>query len=109
MIHSRPNIVFCRDGLDPQTFLKRHAAFLGKCVQRLGTYALAELHQRYVHDFHRVLSISCQFMIPGLSVLGTLDAPKLPQFADGPTNNGYPWGTRNTTNANPVYPPDTGS
>lgn len=48
-------------------------------------------------------------MKPGLSVLGTLNAPKLPRFEAGPTIDGYPWGQRNTSNSNPIYPPDTGS
>ena len=38
----------------------------------------------------------------GLSLLGTLDAPELPQFlTSNPLPDGFPWGTKKADNANP--------
>ncbi|KAL9080547.1 MAG: hypothetical protein Q9157_000689 [Trypethelium eluteriae] len=46
---------------------------------------------------------------PGSSYLGTLGAPTLPQWLDGPMPQGFPWGNRTAGGTNPYDDfPDTG-
>lgn len=45
----------------------------------------------------------------GNSVLGTMNAPKLPRWLNGPMPQGFPWGSRTAQNTNPYTdPPNTG-
>ncbi|KAI9734864.1 MAG: hypothetical protein M1834_001944 [Cirrosporium novae-zelandiae] len=50
-----------------------------------------------------------QRMTNGNSLLGTLQAPKLPHYLDGPMVSGLPWGLATTKNTDPyTQPPITG-
>lgn len=50
-----------------------------------------------------------QWVTNGASDLGDLNTSQLPKWLDGPMPQGFPWGGRTASNANPyVSPPDTG-
>lgn len=50
-----------------------------------------------------------QWATNGNSVLGTANAPQLPQWLNGPLPNGFPWGSRTSSNTNYyLNPPETG-